>query len=121
MTDKKDEEISGLLQQFGYTRVTAKIITYLLNHKKSISKNVEREMDIRQPEASIAFAQLLKDGVVSKKEIRGTGKGRPAILYIMNGTPETFFKDVEKRAQERIRVQESLIVKLQDCIEQSIK
>ena len=119
MTDKKNEEISKLLQQFGYARVTAKIITYLLKHKESITKTIEREMDIRQPEASIAFTQLLKDGVVSKKALRSAGKGRPTLLYVMNKTPEDFFKDVEKRAQKKIQAQQDLIAELHACIAQS--
>ena len=73
-------------------------------------------MDIRQPEASIAFIQLLKDGIVSKKEQKGTGKGRPTLLYTMDKTPENFFRDVEKRAQERIQDIESLITELHDSM-----
>lgn len=117
MTNKKDEELIELLQQFGYTRVTAKIVAYLLKHKKSISKDIEREMDIRQPEASIAFSGLLKEGTVSKKKLRHVGKGRPTLQYTMNKTPKDFFKNVEEIAQKRIRVQGSLIVKLQECAE----
>ena len=85
MDDKRED----VLISAGLKRVEAKILLYLFEHNETVSRSIEREMQLRQPEVSNAMVSLSKRGWISKKQKAKTG---------YKGRPETIFTIVKKKA-----------------------
>ena len=62
-----DEEIVSLLVDMGVSRKTAKTLTYLSKVDESISKTIEEETKLRQPEVSTALKELRGRGWIEKE------------------------------------------------------
>ena len=100
--DENEERLIELLQRFNYSHIDAKILTYMLKKKKAIAKQIERDVDLRQPEVSIGINRLIAQGIIGKTETRTPGKGRPAHEYHLKMKPNTIRMHVIKRADEQI-------------------
>lgn len=68
----------------GIPRTVATVLIALHKYGKDqrvTSHWIERVADLRQPEVSIAMAELVRHGVVMVSEAKGAHKGRPVKLY----------------------------------------
>jgi predicted transcriptional regulator len=80
---KTDEEVIQLLVDMGVSKKTAKTLTYLSHVEESISRTIEENTRLRQPEVSTALKELRGRGWIEKHPIRTEGKGRPIHSYRM--------------------------------------
>ena len=67
----------------GFKRIQAKTLHHIFNHKESKSFEIELSQKLRQPEVSNAISYLLKNKFIEIKEVDHSGKGRPAIIYVL--------------------------------------
>ena len=77
-------ERDELLMQFGFTRPFTKVLLYCAKHKDENIRlhDVEREMDLRQPEVSIAMTDLVERKWITVKILPGQRKkGHPGKSY----------------------------------------
>jgi len=77
---KNKEEIVGLITRVGYKKTRAKIITYFIFNEEGTSSQIEKEMNMSQPQVSESAREIIKKElleVVSDKD----GKGRPKNVY----------------------------------------
>ena len=71
-----------LLEEAGLKKHEAKTLAYLLEKKETISKDIERNMDLRQPEVCIALQKLQQKGWIKKYTQKTNNlKGRPTYIY----------------------------------------
>ena len=58
----KEEEFVSLLVKIGAQKNVAKVLVFLANAKKATQRAIERGVDLRQPEVSIALARMKEEG-----------------------------------------------------------
>ena len=72
---------ASTLEQFGLTRIEAKILSFLVEGKAT-GRDIERKMDLRQPEVSVGIKALQARGWVRGAElVAKEGKGRKEKTY----------------------------------------
>jgi len=119
--DKNEEKLVELLQRFGYFHIDAKILTYMLRKKKAVSRQVERDMGLRQPEVSIGMKKLRKRGLIGKTTVRTAGKGRPTDNYHLKMKPDAIKVYIVKRADAQIAEKVSHLNELKPILEDITK
>lgn len=93
---KDDKRIIKLLVNLGITKNIAKIITLLFHVKETISVQIERYLNLRQPEVSVALRSLEQKGWIAKTNIKKRSKGRPTYAYKPAVTPKIIVKKLER-------------------------
>jgi len=89
-------EAFELLKRSGCDNVKAKLLIYFLNKKQGKSRDIERAMNMRQPEVSIGIKKFPKREVTGKIVPR-KHKGRPEILYTASSKLlDIFIEDVTR-------------------------
>jgi len=78
---KGDQKIVDLLESCGCNGYEARCLCYLLETPTAMAKDIERRMDMRQPEVSIGLRDLQKRGIIETERMPLKGKGRPKIKY----------------------------------------
>jgi predicted transcriptional regulator len=106
-----DDKTIEIMKECGMDRPTAKCMFYMLNNdNKNINvREIEKAMEMRQPEVSIGMNTLLKKGIITASKLPQKGKGRPSYLYSM-----------EKDKREIFRILKNNIEKKQEQLEQSV-
>ena len=93
----KGEEFIGMNEN------CVKALRYLMKHKRGKSRDIEEEMHLRQPEASIAIGKLKKMGWIEVKKEKRSGKGRPQHIYILKATNTQIKKTIHKLFSEYVK------------------
>lgn len=92
LTEQDDADIATLVSAAGIKRTTATILVALDRHADEIgtpvtSRAIERACDMRQPEVSMAMADLIRDGlIIPALERKAEHKGRPVKEYVVRGS-----------------------------------
>jgi len=120
---KGDEEIADIFWDIGVKRNSARVLVLMLRDIDLTSRVIERVVDIRQPEVSIALKDLM-----SRKWVKEVGrivenKGRPVLIYhlgksldaILNELKTAIVGDYEKKLQEIEQIRELLREKVTEA------
>lgn len=105
-----EKEKVSVLVDAGLKKVEAKVLLYLFEHKKTVTRSIEREMFLRQPSVCNALSGFLKKGWVSKnqKEKNG-GRGRPETVFTLVKKKEEMIDDMKEQLRQRsIQIDKSL-------------
>lgn len=111
-----DEEIADLFWDIGLRRNSARVLTLLIKDVDMTSREIERVVDLRQPEVSIAITDLMKKRWVRIDHQITENKGRPMKVYhiaktldeILDELRETIIGSYEQRFEEIERVRNML-------------
>lgn len=117
---EENKEAIGLLERLGCGRAKSRLLIYFLNNKKGKSRDVERAMDLRQPEVSLAMRELVKNKYVTRKFLKKHGKGRPEILYTAIA-PHKLLAKIEEETTRKLNKMKDNIVKLKALIKEMKK
>jgi len=115
--DKTDEEVIKLLIDMGISKKTAKTLTYLSHVEESISRTIEEETRLRQPEVSTALKELRGRGWIEKHPIRKEGKGRPIHSYRMVVPFDRAIRTLVKEKKSEITEMQNTIKRLKELTE----
>ena len=115
--DKTDEEVIKLLIDMGISKKTAKTLTYLSHVEESISRTIEEETRLRQPEVSTALKELRGRGWIEKHPIRKEGKGRPIHSYRMVVPFDRAIRTLVKEKKSEITEMQNTIKRLRELTE----
>ena len=77
----RDEEIVDLFWSIGLKRNSALVLTLMIKDEDFTSREIERIIDLRQPEVSIALSDLIKRDWVHIVLQITQNKGRPIKVY----------------------------------------
>jgi predicted transcriptional regulator len=104
----EDEEIADLFWSIGLKRNSALVLTLMIKDVDFTSRDIERMIDLRQPEVSIAITDLMKRGWVHIVLQITQNKGRPIKVYhvsrsldeILDELKESIIETYEQKCEE---------------------
>jgi len=114
---EENKKAIDLLERLGCSRAKARVLIYFMNEKKGKSRDVERAMDLRQPEVSLGMKELVKGHYVTRQFLKKHGKGRPEILYTAI-TPHKLLAKIEEETTRKLNTMKDNIVKLKALIKE---
>jgi len=114
---EENKEAFDLLERLGCSRAKSRLLIYFMNEKKGKSRDVERAMDLRQPEVSLGMRELVKGKFVTRQFLKKHGKGRPEILYTAI-TPKKLLAKLEEETTRKLNTMKDNIVKLKALIKE---
>ena len=101
--DEKDEKIAEALISLGMNKNVAMALTFLQNMNAATSMDIERGVNLRQPEVSIAVKQLKKlNWITEREEKKRTGKGRPTKVYSLKIGFNDIVNQLEKQHEKAL-------------------
>jgi predicted transcriptional regulator len=103
--DEKDDKAVQLFTELRMPKNLAKTLIYISQVDECKCADVEHGADLRQPEVSIAMQELRRRGWVTKRDIKGIGKGRPVHIYKSTKHLSEILKTFE---QEKLKEVESV-------------
>ena len=98
-------KLEKLLLQYGFTRPFTRVLIYCTQHRDEDIRlhDVERATDLRQPEVSVAMADLVTRGWVVVKAVPPVGKmGHPGKSYNMAVSSPWIAESIASEIYERI-------------------
>ncbi|MEM4170721.1 MAG: ArsR family transcriptional regulator [Thermoplasmata archaeon] len=110
--DAQTNDLSDILIQLGLPKNIAKTLAYLRYHEDALAVDIEFNMELRQPEVSVAIQYLLSKNWIKKKNVKKEGKGRPVRIYRLNKPFDEIIKEIEEEKKDSISKIESLMVRL---------
>ena len=113
---EKEEEFARLLIDIGTKRNVAKVLVYLINTKEATSRAIERGIDLRQPEVSLAIKYMAGQGWVTSDEIPSAKKGRPNKKYALAIPVKDIMASIEKNTRDEANQQLALVKKMKNYI-----
>ena len=102
--DENDDEAVDLFTKLGMPKNFAKTLLYISQVNECRSSEIEKGVNLRQPEVSIVMQELRQRGWVKKQDIKSEGKGRPVHEYkaskSLSEIAKAFEKEKLKEAQD---------------------
>ena len=83
---KLSQQLVSQLIKLGVQNYTAKCLACLHIHGPSTSIMLQKNCQIRQPDVSVAIAELRRLNVVKLDSSAASGRGRPSHIYQLAGT-----------------------------------
>lgn len=100
----------SVLVEAGLKRLEAKALLFLFEHNEVVSRFIERNTELRQPEVSNAMANFSKRGWISRKQnVKTGGKGRPETIFTLSKKKVDIIKSLkEQLRQDGIQIKKTL-------------
>lgn len=119
---KKEEELVEVLQRLEFGRVAAKTLVYMLVRKTvARGKDIERAVDLRQPEVSQGTSTLISRKWVKKSKIKTKGKGRPHYRYRLAMPKKEIINDIKEEIQKRIEQEHQNLTAVRELLLRGLK
>ncbi len=112
----EEEEFANLLIEIGTRKNIAKVLVFLANTPEASSHEIERGIDLRQPEVSMAMRSLSEKGWIRSREVSAETLGRPTKIYTLARPITEIMNSIETEKKEEANQQLALIRKLRDYI-----
>lgn len=100
--DDKDEKIADALISLGMNKNVAIALTCLQNMSAVTSIDLERSVNLYQPEVSIAMRQLKEQDWITEREEKKIGKGRPTKVYSLKVRFNEIITQLEEQEKKSI-------------------
>ena len=111
-----EEKMIKILAEADIPKSSAKILIFLLKFGEGKSSEIEKTMNMRQPESSNGATTLIKQGLVKYSIQKKPGKGRPTHTYSLINEPEEICALFEKKILKNIKAQKDKISELKEII-----
>lgn len=112
---ESDKRASDIIHNIGYSKAESRVIIYLISLKEGTSTEIERSMDLRQPEVSLAMTSLTRKKIIKHRASYKERKGRPELIYSLI-TPSGTLSSIEATASQKIIKTHSLLVELRTLV-----
>jgi predicted transcriptional regulator len=107
--DDNDREFIEALRSLKMHGNVAALITYLANVSEATSREIEKGMNLSQPEVSRAIRTLRQNNWVEEREIKTDVMGRPIKIYKLRVPIETIITHFEEESnRESARTMEAI-------------
>lgn len=108
-----NQELIDILIKLGFKATVAKTLAAFRAKQPMTSREVEKMVDLRQPEVSNALTELKGRGwITEKEETISAGAGRPQKVYLLTKAMPDIAQEIAKTEQEKLKVQEGVISRL---------
>jgi predicted transcriptional regulator len=111
---EKEEEFANLLIEIGMKKSTAKVLVFLANMTEATSRVMERGLDLRQPEVSIATRYLMEQNWIASRESKAESKGRPVKIYELDRPLHEIMDSIENKKKIEVSKKLAVIQKLRE-------
>lgn len=111
-----EEKFVNLLIDIGMKKNIAKLLVFFSNTPEATSRQIERGIDLRQPEVSIAIRYLVEQNWISCKEIPSDKKGRPQKNYSLAVPLKDIIAAIETEKKDHAKDQLARIRKMKDFL-----
>lgn len=81
----------------------SKVFYWLLKNERGVTRKIEHDENLRQPEISVVVCKFEKKGWIVHRDIRREGKGRPEKEYIIKEEKSIFdgiISDLESKQSD---------------------
>ena len=112
-SSKPVQQLLSTMIRLGVQSHTAKCLVYLHMHGPSSSITLQKNCNIRQPDVSVAIAELRRLEVVKSDLTASTGRGRPSHIYQLTGSLEECIIPFIEEAKNKISTIVSAITTLE--------
>ena len=116
---RNSRELVNALIQMGVSTNTARCLVCLSMHGPSTSRQLQENCGIRQPDVSVAAAELKRLNLIELDSRASPGRGRPSHVYQLTcdlaSCIQPFLEEAEQKI-ERMRAGIDNIVKLTDIL-----
>ncbi len=113
--DENDKTVQ-ILMNLGLSKNVAKTLVFLFMVKETIPVIIERNVNLRQPEVSVALKKLEEKGWVEKRNIKRGTRGRPISSYRLSLSSEKIITSIEEKKGDEIKKTKKDIEKLREMI-----
>ena len=114
--DETDDKAVQLFTDLGVPRNLAKTLMYISQINECRSAEIEQGVDLRQPEVSIAMQELRRRGWITKRDLKGDGKGRPIHIYSTITQLSEIMKNIEQEKLKEVQTIQDNISRLKNII-----
>jgi len=111
---ESSQQLVYTLIKLGVQSHTAKCLVCLHVHGSSTSRMLQKNCNIRQPDVSVAIAELRRLKVVKLDSTASAGRGRPSHIYQLTGTINECIVPFIEEAQDKITYIVSAITTLEN-------
>lgn len=108
-----DEKISDILCKIGFTLPEGKILIYLTHFEEAKSRDIERSMEMSQPEVSISIKNM--PDLISTDKVYKQSRGRPVYVYKLR---KSLTEIAEEKVQNNVDFIEKNIKELNDILKE---
>lgn len=108
----KEMRMIKILSSFGWTPLKAKCAVYFVEHERAYSGDIEKTMNLRQPEVSIGLKSLVMDGLIERKPEKQKnycGRGRRRLKFQRTMSKNKYAEAIANVGKKKIRETERLI------------
>jgi len=112
--DEKDTIITETLISLGMNRNITLALTCLQNMNSATSLDLDKRVNLRQPEVSIAMKQLKEYDWITEREENKIGKGRPNKVYSLKVGFNDIVNHLEKQQKKAFDEAKEKIERLKD-------
>ncbi len=116
---ESSQQLVFTLIKLGVQSHTAKCLVCLHVHGPSTSKMLQDNCNIRQPDVSVAIAELRRLKVVKLDSTAAAGRGRPSHIYQLTGTINECIVPFIEEAQDKITYIVSAITTLENLAQRN--
>jgi predicted transcriptional regulator len=111
-----EEKFANLLIDIGMKKNIARLLVFFANTPEATSRQIERGIDIRQPDVSIAIRYLTEQNWIACKEIPSDRKGRPQKSYSLTIPLNARIAAIEKEKKDNTNNLLARVRKLRDFL-----
>ena len=111
------QQLLSTMILLGVQRYTAKCLICLHLHGPSSSIALQKNCNIRQPDVSVAIAELKRLEVVKSDSSVSNGRGRPSHIYQLTGTLEECIIPFIEEAKNKFSTIVSAITTLEGLVQ----
>jgi predicted transcriptional regulator len=111
---EKEEEFANLLIAIGMKKNSAKVLVFLASMSEATSREIERGLDMRQPEVSVAMKYLMDQDWIRHRESTHEKKGRTVRIYELAKPMTVIINSIEKEKKNNANNQLNIFRKLRE-------
>lgn len=115
-----DQEISDILSSVGLKNNEARVLVVLFKGFDLTSREIERLVDLRQPEVSIAINQLIGRRWVQISSLISEKKGRPVKVYSLIVSIDSILDQIESQIEGDYRNQMEIIERVRSMVKEAL-
>ena len=113
---EKEEELVNLFIKIGMKKVIAQILVYIARTEEATARDIERGIDLRQSECSMAVRYLTDQGWLKSRKIPSERKGRDVQMYRLTVPLSKILNGIEKQKKTEANNQLAIIKKMRSFL-----
>ena len=99
---KLSDELVERLIDTGMKKNLAITLVFVAQYGETTGRTMEANTRLRQPDTSLATNELIRMGLLKRRELPKEGRGRPVFAYSLKKSIDDTVRDIEKGERKKI-------------------